>query len=120
MTYNIWLGQVQDFCKGPAPFFDFDSGKPDADDQPTMQVLASCMIDGALKGKSIRLVGDSDPRGTETYNDKLGLERAHHVKRYLVDHKVDASRVMVESAIDGWRYASRADSRSLDPAEGAA
>jgi outer membrane protein OmpA-like peptidoglycan-associated protein len=98
MHYNIWVGEVQEVCHGPSPYFDFDSAKADAEDQPTMQVLASCMIDGPLKGKSIRLIGHTDPRGTENYNEKLGLERADRVKRYLVSHRVDASRILTETA----------------------
>lgn len=96
--YNIWLGEVKDICQGPSPFFEFDSAKTDADDQPTMQTLASCMVGGALKGRSIRLIGHTDPRGSAEYNDKLGLERAEHVKRYLVAHHVEPARVVVESA----------------------
>jgi outer membrane protein OmpA-like peptidoglycan-associated protein len=98
MHYNIWVGEVQEVCRGPSPYFDFDSAKTDAEDQPTMQALASCMLDGPLKGKSIRLIGHTDPRGTENYNEKLGLERAERVKRYLVSHRVDAARIVTETA----------------------
>jgi outer membrane protein OmpA-like peptidoglycan-associated protein len=98
MHYNIWLGELQEACKGPAPYFDFDSAKADAEDQPTMQLLATCMIDGPLKGESIRLIGHTDPRGTETYNQNLGMERAERVKRYLVNHGVAPARIVTETA----------------------
>ena len=48
-------------------------------DQPTMQMLSNCMIDGPLRGKTIKLIGHTDPRGSVGYNDKLGLERAEKV-----------------------------------------
>jgi peptidoglycan-associated lipoprotein len=62
-----------------------------------MQTLADCMLTGPLKGKSIRLIGHTDPRGTPGYNVKLGLERADRVKNYLITHGVDTARVQVES-----------------------
>jgi peptidoglycan-associated lipoprotein len=104
--YNIWLGDAQDLCQGPAPFFEFDSSKTDAEDQPTMQSLATCMVNGPLKGRAIRLIGHTDPRGSADYNDKLGMERAEQVKRYLVRHNVDPARIAVESA--GEEAASKA------------
>lgn len=98
-TYNLWLGDsVMQMCKGPSPFFEFDTSDTAAKQQPTMQVLAACMQDGPLKGRSIRLVGHTDPRGTAEYNEKLGLERAERVKRYLVAQGTDASRILVDSA----------------------
>ncbi|CAN5897568.1 hypothetical protein BH11MYX4_BH11MYX4_24100 [soil metagenome] len=99
--YHIWLAEAQDVCKGPPPFFEFDSAKADGDEQPTMQTLATCMVSGPLKGRSIRLIGHTDPRGSANYNDKLGLQRAEQVKRYLTAHGVDPARVAVESAGEG-------------------
>jgi len=97
--YHVKLGQsLVDVCRGPSPYFDFDSSEAGAKDQPTMQTLATCMVNGPLQGKSIRLIGHTDPRGTERYNVKLGLERAERVRRYLVAHGVDINRVSVESA----------------------
>ena len=62
-----------------------------------MQTLADCMLTGPLSGKSIRLIGHTDPRDTPGYNEKLGLERAERVKQYLVAHGIDTARVQVES-----------------------
>jgi peptidoglycan-associated lipoprotein len=83
-------------CSGPAPFFEFDSVDTKKD-QPTMQMLANCMIDGPLRGKTIKLIGHTDPRGAVGYNDKLGLERAEKVKTYLLAHGVDANRVQTDT-----------------------
>jgi peptidoglycan-associated lipoprotein len=95
--YTVFIGDaLAHTCSGPAPFFQFDSSDPKKD-QPTMQMLTNCMIDGPLKGKTIKLIGHTDPRGTPNYNDKLGLERADRVQRYLVTHGVDSSRVQIDS-----------------------
>lgn len=96
--YNMFLGEeVQRFCSGTAPLFAFDSSDTRGGDHPTMQLLADCMKSGALKGKSIKLIGHTDPRGTPGYNLKLGLERAERVKQYLVTRGIDASRITTTS-----------------------
>lgn len=43
------------------------------------------------------MIGRTDPRGTEKYNEKLGLERADRVKRYLVSKGIDPARVKTRS-----------------------
>lgn len=85
-------------CSGSVPFFDFDSSDTREADQPSMQTLADCMTNGPLKGRRIRLIGRTDPRGTSAYNEKLGLDRAQRVRDYLVAHRIDESRIEVESA----------------------
>lgn len=88
---------VHSVCKGPSPFFDFDSSKVGTDDRPTIQLLANCMKDGPLRGRSIELVGRTDPRGTADYNEQLGLERAEKVKKYLIEQGIEADRVKTSS-----------------------
>jgi OOP family OmpA-OmpF porin len=95
--YAIYLTEGLRVCAGPDPYFRFDSSKPGGKDQATMQNLANCMQGGPLKGRTIRLVGRADPRGTEAYNEKLGLERAEQVKKYLVGQGVDPNRVLTAS-----------------------
>lgn len=96
--YNIYIGEpLAAMCKGPAPFFAFDSTKVNATEQPTMQILANCMLDGPLAGRAVRLVGRADPRGNAAYNDKLGRERAAKVKGYLVGRGIDPGRIVVDT-----------------------
>ncbi|HSO32176.1 MAG TPA: hypothetical protein VLT33_06670, partial [Labilithrix sp.] len=46
--YSVFVGDaLAHSCSGPAPFFEFDSTDAKKD-QPTMQMLANCMIDGPL------------------------------------------------------------------------
>jgi outer membrane protein OmpA-like peptidoglycan-associated protein len=97
-AYNMYVAEpVRKVCSGAVPFFEFDSSDTREGDQPTMKTLAECMSSGPLSGKTIKLIGRTDPRGTTAYNDKLGLERAEQVKRYLVSHGVESTRVQVES-----------------------
>jgi peptidoglycan-associated lipoprotein len=97
--YSIWLtDSVRMVCAGPDPFFTFDSSKPMGDDQPTMKNLVACMTSGPLRGKTIRLTGHADPRGSVAYNDKLGLQRADKVKEFLLTNGVDPARVLTASA----------------------
>lgn len=103
--YRIILGEgIGSMCSGPSPYFDYNKGKAQADSNPTMQNLADCMKDGPLAGKSIILVGHTDPRGSDAFNDRLGAKRAQDVKNYLVDHGIVADRIAVETA--GKRTAS--------------
>ncbi len=95
--YSMYLSPgIRSACAGPAPFFRFDSANTATAD-PTLQTLANCMKDGPLKGRSIRLIGRTDPRGTEEYNEKLGQERAKSVKDYLVKAGVEDARIEVTS-----------------------
>jgi peptidoglycan-associated lipoprotein len=95
--YGMFIHEgVRNVCSGPSPSFMFDSAKG-SKSEPTMQTLANCMISGPLKGKNIRLTGHTDPRGSEAYNDKLGLERAERVKKYLVAQGVDGERIQTAS-----------------------
>jgi outer membrane protein OmpA-like peptidoglycan-associated protein len=97
-AYHVIVAEpVRNVCAGSVPFFDFDSAATREADQPSMQTLADCMTKGPLVGKSITLIGHTDPRGTADYNDKLGLDRAERVRNYLISHGVEPSRVLVES-----------------------
>jgi outer membrane protein OmpA-like peptidoglycan-associated protein len=90
-------GDVGLVCKGQDPTFKFDSAKAGPRQYLTMQVLANCMREGPLRDRAIRLIGRTDPRGTEAYNERLGLRRAEQVKRYLVDQGVEPDRVETAS-----------------------
>jgi outer membrane protein OmpA-like peptidoglycan-associated protein len=97
-TLNLYVADgVRNACSGSAPFFEFDSAKVESEDKGSMNNLAQCMKIGPLQGKTIVLTGRTDPRGTEDYNEELGLQRAEKVKQYLIKRGIEGSRVKVRS-----------------------
>jgi peptidoglycan-associated lipoprotein len=78
------------------------------------------MTTGPLAGKSIELVGRTDPRGEAEYNMTLGARRANAVEHYLAQLGVATSRLATTSrgALDaqghdetGWAVDRRVDLR---------
>jgi outer membrane protein OmpA-like peptidoglycan-associated protein len=65
------------------PKFDYDKDELSADDKVVLDQIATCLTTGALKGKTVALIGRADPRGTEEYNLGLGSRRAASVGSYL-------------------------------------
>lgn len=97
-VYHVYVGDlIRNSCSGSFPFFEFDSTKVKPEEQSDMHRLAECMKTGALRDKRVQLVGRADPRGSEEYNEKLGLERAERVKSYLVGQGVEPGRVLTKS-----------------------
>lgn len=66
------------------PTFDYDKDDLSPEDRSILDQLATCLTTGALKGRSLNLIGRADPRGTEEYNLGLGSRRAGSVSSYLV------------------------------------
>lgn len=76
-----------------APKFGYDDSELLPEDRDILQQVAECLTQGPLKGRSVRLVGRADPRGTEEYNLGLGTRRAESVRAYLERLGVPASRL---------------------------
>ncbi|MGE0395357.1 MAG: OmpA family protein [Kofleriaceae bacterium] len=66
-----------------APKFAYNDEELLPSDRDILQQVATCLTSGPLKGKQVRLVGRSDPRGTDEYNLGLGTRRAQSVSSYL-------------------------------------
>jgi peptidoglycan-associated lipoprotein len=66
-----------------APRFDYDAADLQADDRAVLQQVAECLLRGPLQGRTVKLVGRADPRGTSEYNLGLGTRRAESVLSYL-------------------------------------
>lgn len=99
VSYRVMLGEgVGGLCAGPSPYYDTARAKAKHESEATMQNLAACMLDGPLKGKSIILIGHTDPRGSDELNDKLGQKRANDVRRYLIDQGISPDRITAETA----------------------
>jgi len=71
--------------KPVAPSFEYDSAALAEEDRVLLAQVAKCLTEGALKGRSVTLIGRADQRGEPEYNMTLGGSRADTVKRYMVD-----------------------------------
>ncbi len=76
-----------------APKFDFDKANLKPEDMPILEKIAECFSTGPLKDSGVRLVGHTDPRGTQAYNQALGMRRATSVANFLSEHGVKADRI---------------------------
>jgi outer membrane protein OmpA-like peptidoglycan-associated protein/LysM repeat protein len=86
---------IKKIVKNVKIYFDFDK---DAIRDDAKLVLDDAY--GSLKRSpetSILITGNCDIRGTETYNDKLGKQRADAVKQYMLDKGLDESRIRIIS-----------------------
>ena len=69
-------------------YFAFDSSKLTAFDEGPLDQVAVCFTRGPMMGRTLRLVGHADPRGTADYNMTLGQARADAVAAYLGERGV--------------------------------
>lgn len=101
-------------------YFEYDSASVDPPVDTVLYKVAQCLSTGPFKGRQIRVVGHTDPRGSDRYNDELGKTRAQAVREYLVFHGVKHEAVemlsMGEAGADEtspaeWSYDRRVDIR---------
>lgn len=77
--------------------FAFDSANVRDDDQRILGQLATCFTSGPLKGREMRLIGHTDPRGEPEYNMLLGGRRADSVKEFIVKKGMADAKVATSS-----------------------
>jgi outer membrane protein OmpA-like peptidoglycan-associated protein len=80
--------------------FEFDSAEPVPQDQIVLKAFAECLNQPKLSDITLSLVGRADGRGTDTYNNALGLRRATRVKDLLVKSGMSADRIKTSSRGD--------------------
>ena len=106
-----------------SPKFDFDKNSILPEDRDVLAQVAQCLTTGPLKGRSVRLVGRADPRGTPEYNMALGERRSNAVVKYLSGLGVGPAQLSETSrgALDAsgsdetaWRQDRRVDIDLLD------
>jgi peptidoglycan-associated lipoprotein len=76
----------------PDAYFAFDSANLRNDDVKALALVATCFTSGPMKGKTLRVVGHTDPRGASEYNMSLGQSRADAVTAYTVSKGLDKSK----------------------------
>jgi peptidoglycan-associated lipoprotein len=81
----------------PETHFAFDSARVRSNAANALDALARCFSTGPLKGKSMRLIGHTDPRGEVEYNLGLGQRRAGSVAGYLGGHGLSNSAMSTSS-----------------------
>jgi peptidoglycan-associated lipoprotein len=81
----------------PEAHFAFDSAAVQPAAAAALDAVAHCFTVGALRGKSLRLIGHTDPRGETEYNLGLGQRRAGSVSEYLSKRGVERSHLTSSS-----------------------
>ena len=81
----------------PTAHFAFDSANVLPDSASTLDALARCFVSGPLRGKGMKLVGHTDPRGETEYNLALGHQRAYSVLDILAQRGIELSRMTTSS-----------------------
>jgi peptidoglycan-associated lipoprotein len=81
----------------PEAHFAFDSSSVDASAASALDALGRCFTTGALRGRGMRLIGHTDPRGEVEYNLALGQRRAGSVAGYLHGRGVDRAKISATS-----------------------
>jgi peptidoglycan-associated lipoprotein len=99
-------------------YFAFDSSSLLSADISPLDAVASCFTVGPLRGRSVRLIGHADPRGSSEYNLTLGQSRADSVEGYLGRRGLTRSKIGTTSrgsndatGVDesGWAHDRRVD-----------
>ena len=97
---NVRLsGEIMAACKinfanvSEAPKFDYDKSAILPEDRAVLAQVAACLTTGALKGRALKLVGRTDPRGEKEYNIALGQRRAGSARQYLMNLGVEQSKI---------------------------
>jgi peptidoglycan-associated lipoprotein len=96
--------------KAADAYFAFDSSRLDTTYTGPLDQVATCFTSGPLKGRTVKLVGHADPRGTSEYNMTLGQKRADEVSGYLGTKGLDKAKR--ESSTRGALDASGTDEPS--------
>ena len=77
--------------------FAYNSAKIRESDRAVLKKLADCFATGALKGRTMQLVGHADPRGEPEYNMVLGGRRADNVAGAIQKEGLPAGQVTTTS-----------------------
>lgn len=89
--------RLVEMCNIPVPEFPFDSSALSRDASAVLDALGTCLVSGPAQGRALRLIGHTDPRGTDEYNLALGHRRAASVAGHLESRSVAMSRLETSS-----------------------
>ena len=80
-----------------SPQFDFDQTDLRPRGMGILDAIASCVLTGSMKGEGLVVTGHTDPRGSDSYNEDLGLRRANTARDYLVTKGIATADITVTS-----------------------
>ena len=80
-----------------SPQFDFDQTDLRPRGMGILDAIASCVLTGSMRGEGLVVTGHTDPRGSDSYNEDLGLRRANTARDYLVSKGIATADITVTS-----------------------
>lgn len=75
--------------------FDFNSAKIAQTEEERLNIVAEALRADQLSQKRFEIIGHTDAKGSEQYNQKLSENRAEAVVKYLVDQGVAKNRLKI-------------------------
>jgi peptidoglycan-associated lipoprotein len=110
--FNVRIERLQGEYEGMIAFdvpvhFEFDDATVREADKPVLDKFAA-VAKKHYNGSLITVEGFTDPAGTASYNQRLGMERAESVKGYLI------AQGLTESAVRTVSYGETRN-RLIDP-----
>jgi peptidoglycan-associated lipoprotein len=76
-------------------YFDFDRSELRDDQRAILD--SKLPVLQANPNVRIRIEGNADERGSDEYNQALGMRRAQTARKYLIDHGIDGGRIDISS-----------------------
>lgn len=89
------IERLHEVCGDPSVYFETDSAELSADGLETIGYLAECIKSEDVR--SVAITGHTDERGSTSYNEDLGQQRAERVAELLRQHGVSEPEIRVES-----------------------
>lgn len=77
--------------------FGYDSARIDEETEEMLAKVADCFRFGPLMGRELDIIGHTDPRGSDEYNEELGLDRAEAVAEVVREHGLHEEQLDVDS-----------------------
>lgn len=83
--------------EAPTLYFEYDSAHVRRAGEADLTELADCLQRSPLAERQIEVIGHADARGTEPYNEDLGMRRATAVTEELMTAGLERTRVRARS-----------------------
>lgn len=94
--YSAFIFPQKENFETRAILFDFDKSEIKAESYPYLDALAKFLKGHGTIG--LEIIGHTDLHGTDEYNNKLSLDRAESVKKYLTGKGLEAARFRISGA----------------------